>query len=1040
VGVRAVIREFRLNGWRVQPQFHQLVGPGGAVEVEAHSMEVLVALAEQAGEVVSRQELMERVWGESIIEEGALTHAIWDLRRALHDDPKKPDFIQTLPKTGYRLLAKVSWLDRGVGETERYRLLAQIGGGGMGVVFKAEDTRLRRQVALKFLPPEWSRDSLAKARFLREARVAAALDHPNLCTLHEIDETDDGRLFLVMALYEGETLKQRLARGRIETSKALEIAGQMAQGVSALHKVGVFHRDIKPANVMLPKDGPARILDFGLAKFAGGTQLTATSSSPGTPTYMSPEQVRGEEVDARTDVWSLGAVLYEMVAGQPPFGRANASAVMFSILEREPPALETGDGELPEGVRGVVSKSLAKSVEDRFSDAGELILTLGRCGVRVNEKEPVHDIVGARVEQQKAVEEPESPKSDRVSPRPAWQWALLWLSVLLALALGWILTAQPEPPPLPTVRFELELTEGNRLVHSHRHGFALSPDGTQLAYVSGTPANWKVADRSQIYVRQLDAFESLPLAGTERTSQPVFSPDGRWLAFVALDPPRLEKMLIEGGEPQTLCECDASFGVSWGPDNTIVFAGIEGGLKQVSAFGGTPEPLTEVDAGAGEVSHRLPHYLPDGRSVLFTVQTELSLVDFQTTAIGALDLSTGERKLLVEAGTDGRHLPPDYLIFGREGTLMAVRFDPERLQVTGPEVQVLHGVSQSAAVGHTSFDTGAAQFSLSSTGSLAYAEGFGFYPPVPGALAFFDRQGQSEPVEIEPKDWLSVRMDRARPRILLTTAHPPRDAWLFDLERRMLTRQTFTEAGISAIWGPGPEEFTFSSRRDGVGSIFRKPVDFGPGGAIRLADESDGPEDAHVGSWLPDGRVLAFVSDSDLWTYSEEAGFEPLLQSKFNEAYPEFSPDGRWLAYVSDHSGRDEVYVRPWPGPGSAVQISEGGGAKLAWAPDGREVFYRQARSFFGVTVEVTDNRLIAGRPEELFQEDFSHSTSPLRSYEVTPDGRFLLIGHSGQMNNPSESGVESFGWPESIDKVFPVRIKLVQNWVAELEQKLPSD
>ena len=362
-----MIREFQIAGWRAQPQFHQLVGPAGPVAVEARSMEVLVALAQGAGEVVSREDLLRRVWGELFVEEHVLTHAIWDLRQALGDAPKRPRFIQTVPKRGYRLVAPVSWLEQGVGDTGRYQLDEPVGGGAMGVVFRAQDRRLGRAVALKFLPPEWSRDEMAKTRFLREAKTAAALDHPNLCTLLEIDETEDGRLFLVMPLYQGETLREELGRGPMAIARALSVAEQVAAGLAALHDEGIVHRDIKPGNIFLTESGEVKILDFGLAKFAGSTRLTQTGSSPGTPAYMSPERVRGEEAGPASDVWALGAMLYEALAGRHPFGAESETATFFAILNSEPePLTELG---IEEELAGIVTRALAKSVSSRFDSA-----------------------------------------------------------------------------------------------------------------------------------------------------------------------------------------------------------------------------------------------------------------------------------------------------------------------------------------------------------------------------------------------------------------------------------------------------------------------------------------------------------------------------------------------------------------------------------------------------------------------------------------------------------------------------------------------
>ena len=372
-----MVRDFQIDGWEVHAQLNQLTGPTGTVSVEGRSMAVLFALAKRAGEIVSRQELLDEVWGELFVGEEVLSHAIWDLRHAFGDDPKRPRLIHTHRKRGYRLAAKVSWLDEGVGATGRFRLLERVGGGAMGIVFRAEDTLLGRTVALKFLPPEWSRDELAKARFLREAKTAAALEHPNLCTLHEISETDDGRLYLVMPFYPGETLRSALGRrGALPPERVVDIGRQVAAGLAALHEVGIVHRDVKPGNVLLTDQSQIKLLDFGLAKFAGSTRLTQAGSSPGTPGYMSPEQLRGEEAGPASDVWSLGALLYEALSGRPPFGSENREAVFYAILHSEPEPL-TARG-VNEALARVIHKALARGVEDRFANAGDLRLELVR--------------------------------------------------------------------------------------------------------------------------------------------------------------------------------------------------------------------------------------------------------------------------------------------------------------------------------------------------------------------------------------------------------------------------------------------------------------------------------------------------------------------------------------------------------------------------------------------------------------------------------------------------------------------------------------
>ena len=768
------------------------------------------------------------------------------------------------------------------------------------------------------------------------------------------------------------------------------------------------------------------MLDFGLAKpteamFQGDLAESPTLTyAPtgvgvilGTAAYMSPEQVRGQEIDKRSDIWAFGVVLWEMLTGKKLFQGGTVSDVLASTLMREPDWAGLPP-DLPPTITRVLRRCLVQDPKGRL-----------------------HDIADARIELNEALEEPDELLQPVAAPTPVWLRVAPWLAAVLALTAGWFFRPVPEPEPLPTVRFEVTLPEGERLAHSFRHGIALSPDGESLAFVSGTASKpWRV-DSAQIYIRRLADWDARPVPGAVSSAQPVFSPDGQWLAFVTYPPARLHKVSIDGGQAQTLCECDAAFGASWGYDDTIIFAGMEGGLQRISVVGGQPHALTELNEEAGELSHRLPHPLPDGSAVLFTVFAKnLWPIDWSPVSVQAHSVASGERRFLIEDASDARYVPTGHLVFAREGELLAVRFDVNRLVVSGPEVPVLKGVNHAVYAPNTGWYTAAAQFSFSYSGSLAYAEG-SVFPEIPTSLALVDRQGQANLLPIDPRQYLSVRLAPDGKKLLLADGHPPADAWIFDLERRSLTRQTFDGQTVWAIWGPDPEMITFSSMRDGTETLYTKAVGIGPGGEVRLVGMPEVSGNISPAVWSRDGTALAFVIEPtevgaglnlDIWTISRQGDMKPFLQSQFREYFPEFSPDGRWLAYVSNESGRSEVYVRPFPGPGPSVQISTDRGYAPVWMQNGQEILFYSGNGFSSVDVDYGDDRLSVGRPRLLFEHKFSSST-PVRDYDVMPDGRFLLLF-------PTDDSTIA----DLVEEVFPRQILVVQNWLAELEEKLPVE
>jgi serine/threonine-protein kinase len=721
---------------------------------------------------------------------------------------------------------------------------------------------------------------------------------------------------------------------------------------------------------------------------------------------MSPEQARGKRVDWRADIWAFGCLLYELLTGKRAFPGKTVSDTLASILEREPDWERLPDS-LPPGIRRLLERCLKKDVRNRLQAIGD-----------------------ARIAIQESLAEPSVQVEAAVAAQPVWKRLAPWVLLPLVAILIWILKPAETPVSLPTLRFEIPLPEGRRLASYFRHAVAITPDGRTLAFVAGTtPYPWSFPDTTQIYLRSLDQQQARPVASTENSIQPFFSPDGEWLGFNRGN--QLMKVAVAGGQPVALCNCELSYGACWGPDGTIVFASDQGGLLRVSAAGGEPDTLTQLDLESGEVSHRLPQFLPDGKAVLFTaLRYKTLMMDWSWTRIYAQSLETGERKLLIEGGSDARFLPTGHLVFAREGRLMAVRFDPDRLEVTGPEVPVLEGVSHSIHTGNTWRETGAAHFAISANGVLTYVAGT-VNPEIKTSVVWVDRQGREEPLGVDSKHYLSVRISPDGHEVLLTAGYPPRDVWLWDVRRQVQRRQTFEGNHLFAIWGPEPDGFTMDSDREGPEFLYRKTFNSGPGRLEKLPIQPT----SRASSWSPHGEELALVSSGcDILIFSHKGWTEPFFHSRFHEHYPEFSPDGRWLLHTSTESGQEEVYVRPYPGPGRAVQISIRGGSMPAWSRDGREILYRQddksykgKSKFYAVQLDVDGDRLTPGRPEMLFEKAYRWS-GQVRSYDVAPDGRFLLIKH------PDESSLSA-----AIEELFPTRIQVVQNWFAELREKMPE-
>jgi serine/threonine protein kinase len=880
-----------------------------------------------------------------------------------------------------------------------YEIQSPLGAGGMGEVYRARDTRLDRSVAIKILPAHFSTDPVRKQRFEREAKTISSLNHPHICVLHDIG-SQDGIDYLVMECVEGETLAKRLEKGPLPLEQVLKYGAQIADALDKAHRNGVVHRDLKPGNVMLTATG-AKLLDFGLAKSASPlastampTALTKDSIATeqgtilGTFQYMSPEQVEGKELDSRSDIFSLGALLYEMLTGQRAFEGKSQLSAASAILEKEPVPISSVKPMTPPALEHVVRKCLAKTVDDRWQSAHDL-------------KGELEWISQAS---QQAVALPV--RSRRRQLGMLVGGVLLVAIAALATALI-LLNRQPNPPSTPLTRFAITLAPGETASLVTWPALAISPDGTQLVYIAGR------GESKQLYLRSMDHLEVTPLGGTENASSPFFSPDSQWIGFFADG--KLKKVNLRGGFPTTLCDATTDDrGGTWGPDDTIVFApGATSGLMRVSASGGTPHALTSPDPGKRERTHRWPEILPGGNAVVFTIGSVDSADYYLAAKIAVQSLATGKREILPVEGTFARYDPAGYLVFAQRGGLFAVPFDLKRLQVTGPPVRVLDDVAMDAS-------TGAIDFSLSHNGSLSYLPGGWSYADL--VLAWVDRKGSVLPLPAPARAYANAHLSPDGKRIAVSDQGSGSSGiWVYGVSHGTMMRLTYAN-DTSPLWTPDGKRIAYMDESNRTFAIKWKPAD------------GSGPEETLLGSqgfvqipvsWSPDGKVLAYSSIGSgaatgvrLWILPLEGKHESQEFAKTGslQGAARFSPDGHWIAYASNESGRPEVYVEPFPGPGGKWQISVEGGNWPVWARGGRELFYLNGSKIMsvGVTIQpgftASTPRLLADVPVQT-----SSFYGGNGEFDVSPDGQHFLFVKARQQNAlPGEVRVV-LNWTEGV-------------------------
>ena len=908
-----------------------------------------------------------------------------------------------------------------------YEILSLIGTGGMGEVYRARDRRLNRDIAIKFLLPAVAQDRDRLERFGREAQLLASLNHPHIAQVYGL-ENAGGLHALVMELVDGPTLAELIARGPIPIDEALRIATQLAEALAAAHQRGVVHRDLKPANIKVREDGTVKVLDFGLAKAlhpmggaADAIDSPALGASPtepgvilGTGAYMSPEQARGRPIDKRTDIWSFGCVLYEMLTGRAAFGGDTLTDILAAILEREPDhTLLPADTPLP--IRRVLRRCLEKDRKRRLDSASDVRLE-------------IEDAIASPTVEALARAATPSPRV-----RPATVAAVAGVAVIAAFA-AWILQRRvPTNPALPA-RFAIApAPELPFNVSGLARDLAVSPDGRLLVYRAGGSNT----TGSPLMVRAIDRLDAEPVADVSWAFAPFFSPDNRWIGF--FENADLKKVSIAGGPALTLCQFSGiPLGASWGDDSTITFATNAGGtgLWRVSADGGEPTIVTDADPAQPEGIYSFPSVLPLGRGVLFTTATPSQ----EDRSVAVLDLKTGRRKTLIRGGSDAQYVESGHLIFAAAGALRAVRFDPVRLEVFGDPVTVVDRVMTKPS--------GAANYAVSRAGTLVYIGAGLSEMTAPRALIWVDRKGHEEPTRAPLRAYGTPRLSPDGTRIAAEIYDQTTDLWIWDFARETLRRLTFDFAGNGmAVWTPDGREIIFESNRAGLSSVYKQAAD-GSGTVERLSTNAT-PQWSH--SITPDGKWVAGVERmprnaanviflpltrdvvrassnlAPLHQAQDRAGasqspVEPLAETKFRGQVPNFSPNGRYIAYQSDESGRYEIYIRPFPRVDNGRwQVSTAGGTRPVWARSGSELFYLDAsNALTAVPVGISESTISIGSPVKLFDTKYAEP-NPSRHYDVSADGqRFLML--KATTGDPNAT---------------PVRMVLVEHWFEELKQRV---
>lgn len=875
-----------------------------------------------------------------------------------------------------------------IGSTiSHYKILEQLGEGGMGVVYKAQDTNLDRLVALKFLPPSLSASEQDKARFVQEAKSAAGLNHPNICTIYGIEAVEN-QTFIAMELIEGQTLRD--AKQPFSLKQSIDIAIQIADGLAAAHEKGIVHRDIKPENIMIRKDGIVQIMDFGLAKLRGASRLTKEGSTVGTVGYMSPEQVQGQDTDHRTDIFALGVILYELLAGQSPFNGVHETAIIYEIVNVDAAPISSLKPQIDPELDAIVLECLAKEKSERYQSVAEVAKELRRFKresskqrmSRVSVARPAYTISSGEMKQSVDL------NSTAVSPS---RWSSLlqkhgWMAISLVLffttaALLYVLNTRSASTGSGVVRASLLPPEHHSFLGgSPFEALAISPDGQKVAFLASDSMG-----RHSLWVRPINVLAATELAGTEGAQDPFWSPDNRYIAFFAGG--KLKKVEATGGPAFSICDVVAPRGGSWSQQGVIVFPVDQTvSLSQVSDAGGTPVQVTKLDTARKEYTHRWPFFLPDGKHFIYFARTSPAYGGnaLDAIAIGSLDGKTDKR--LVQ-GISNPAYANGFLLYMRENSLMAQAFDPDALEVKGDPFPVTESIQFNPRFS-------VAAFSVSQTGQLVYELRTTSSTP---EIAMVSPKGDKLSSFGELEVFARARLSRDARKIAIDLYDIPSrnaDVWLQEVQRGVRTRFTFDPAiDWQSLWSPDGAWVVFTSQRKGSGDIYKKSAS----GASNEELLYESPLVKAATDWSSDGKFVLFntsgdpKSKGDIWILSMtgERKVTPFLQTEYNEINARFSPDMKWVAYQSDASGKNEIYVRPFPGPGAQWQVSANGGSAPMWNRNGKEIFFLNGGRVMSADVNGSGATFEIGRIKLYFDPQ---SVGGVNVFDVSDDGQKILV------------------------------------------------
>ena len=919
-----------------------------------------------------------------------------------------------------------------------YEILSPLGAGGMGEVYLARDSKLDRQVAIKVLPEAMTRDKERVARFEREAKLLASLNHPNIAAIYGFESTDSSRAaglspredtdgedattlpssrqpkhaaqklhYLVMEFVEGETLSQRLKSGAFAVEDALDIGKQIAEALEAAHEKGIVHRDLKPANVMIREDGTVKVLDFGLAKAmaedpsgaadADSPTITANYTRPGvvlgTAAYMSPEQARGRPLDKRTDIWSFGIMLFECLTGQRLFQGETANDSMGAIMHKEPDWSLLPRGT-PPTVRLLLRRCLSKDRHRRLQ-------AIGDARVELEEARSGDEFLGMGTTQ-------ESSSNPIMAALPWVFCGVLAVVLVIMLSRGSDKPAAPivgsvkksvlTLPPDTSIKWRGTQDSWGNVGYSHL--LAISRDGRRLIQTV------QEGQHTSLYLKDEEDFIASKVPGTEGARGAFFSPDGLWVGFVTENV--MQKVRLPGGTAQPICEVNSTaFDATWLDDGTIIYSS-DHGLRRVSAEGGKPQPLTFIDFDAGVRGHNAPHVIDGTQWVLFTVATDTGR------HAALLSLDDGTWKIIKQHATDARYVGGGFLVFARSGELLASPYDPANPLIVGTETPIARGVhanpGQGGAVVHV-FDT-------SMTGVLVYAPSAD--PPGPDALVWVDHEGNEEEIVQGSGQWMHQRLSSNGQRILFNkwTNDGMIDLYIYDLKRGQTDRLTRSGHTYDAEWSPDGRTVCFNSLDTKGRTFFLIPTDFsGPPKSILDALDAR----PHLCQWSEDGSTLVFFDRSTrrgIWTASPDGRkkLSELMNTPLGEAWAQISPDGRLIAYVGFDSGRRDIYVQAYPDLGSRIRVSKNGGGEPRWAHDSRTLYFREAGKIFKASILIEPRLEVASVATLPIADVYDSSAAGHQHYDLSLDGtKFLMVKHGR--------------------RVYPTRVHVIENWTAELNK-----